>query len=306
MDERTARALVSKEGRELLQTGLVARTWGNFSARIPGGQFVITPSGLDYAQMGPEDLVAVDIESGEAFGSRRPSSEKNIHRFAYGLFPEIEYIIHTHQTAATAIGLTGMESMELTERERAELGGVARAEYALSGSMELAQSIRAAMEADGAKVILMPHHGALILGRSREEAFRRAMVLESVCSRSLKGQPAADDGQSPDGNLLRSPAALAWAALGEPLPPLLDDFAQMFGGALPVLEAPDGDTSAVVPGRGIALGTGETPVKALLAEKNLIAALHCRALDISGALSDENARMQHADYSERYSLRKEG
>ena len=51
MDERTARALVSKEGRELLQTGLVARTWGNFSARIPGGQFVITPSGLDYAHM---------------------------------------------------------------------------------------------------------------------------------------------------------------------------------------------------------------------------------------------------------------
>lgn len=306
MDERTARALVSSEGRNLLQTGLVARTWGNFSARIPGGRFVITPSGLDYARMGPEDLAVVDIESGASFGARRPSSEKNIHRFAYGLFPEIEYVIHTHQTAATAVGLTGIESLELTGAEREALGGVARAEYALSGSMELAQSIRAAMEADGAKVICMPHHGALILGRSREEAFRRAMLLETVCRRSLKWQPAAEEGSSLDGNFLRSPAALAWAELGEPLPPLLDDFAQMFGGALPVLEAPEAGVSAVVPGVGIVLGAGETPVKALLAEKNLIAALHCRACGVSAALSEENARMQHADYLESYSLRKEG
>ena len=46
--EETARNLVTESARKLLRTGLVARTWGNLSARISATQFVITPSGMGY------------------------------------------------------------------------------------------------------------------------------------------------------------------------------------------------------------------------------------------------------------------
>ena len=62
--EKEARELVVEAGRRLLAAGLVARTWGNVSARVTGGRFVITPSGMDYAALRPEQLVLVDIESG--------------------------------------------------------------------------------------------------------------------------------------------------------------------------------------------------------------------------------------------------
>ncbi|MBO7353137.1 MAG: class II aldolase/adducin family protein, partial [Lachnospiraceae bacterium] len=48
MDERELRAHVVATGIELLRDALVARTWGNISARVDENRFLITPSGLDY------------------------------------------------------------------------------------------------------------------------------------------------------------------------------------------------------------------------------------------------------------------
>ena len=57
MDEKTILEQVAETGRLLLEKRLVARTWGNFSARLDEAQFVITPSGLGYEQMSADDMV---------------------------------------------------------------------------------------------------------------------------------------------------------------------------------------------------------------------------------------------------------
>ncbi len=97
-------------GKKLQQAGLVARTWGNISCRIDENHFVITPSGLDYETMTAVDLVLMDIRNGVCCGAHKPSSEKGVHLAAYQTFPEVGYVIHTHQTYATAIGSAALSS----------------------------------------------------------------------------------------------------------------------------------------------------------------------------------------------------
>lgn len=120
MEEQMARRLVAQEGKKLQQAGLVARTWGNISCRIDENHFVITPSGLDYETMTARDLVLMDIRNGVCCGAHKPSSEKGVHLAAYQTFPEVGYVIHTHQTYATAIGLCGFEQLAMTEEEAGE------------------------------------------------------------------------------------------------------------------------------------------------------------------------------------------
>ena len=73
-----------------------------------------------------------------AAGAHKPSSEKGVHLAAYQTFPEVGYVIHTHQTYATAIGLCGFEQLAMTEEEAEKLGGIARAAYGLSSTEKLA------------------------------------------------------------------------------------------------------------------------------------------------------------------------
>ncbi len=57
MQSEELRTIIVRTGRELLRDGLVARTWGNISARVDETHFLITPSGLDYEGIAEEDLV---------------------------------------------------------------------------------------------------------------------------------------------------------------------------------------------------------------------------------------------------------
>ena len=243
MEEQMARRLVAAEGKKLQQAGLVARTWGNISCRIDENHFVITPSGLDYETMTARDLVLMDIRNGVCCGAHKPSSEKGVHLAAYQTFPEVGYVIHTHQTYATAIGLCGFEQLAMTEEEAEKLGGIARAAYGLSSTEKLAGAVYDAMQS-GAKVVFMVHHGVLICGKDREEAFSRAMLLEEICKRSILGQPKKKPRKDQKRQeklfhvlqkhfhyvgICDTPAVLLCAASGRGIPAQVDDMAQMIG-----------------------------------------------------------------------------
>ena len=101
MEERTARELICRTGRELLETGLVARTWGNVSSRLDPNHFLITPSGLDYHKTQPQDIVRVELSTMTWEGSRKPSGERGVHAAAYKVFPEANFVIHTHNRKFT-------------------------------------------------------------------------------------------------------------------------------------------------------------------------------------------------------------
>ena len=185
MDERELRAQVVATGIELLRDALVARTWGNISARVDEDRFLITPSGLDYVRTKEDDLVLFNRKTGEWEGRRKPSSEKGIHAAAYEIFPEVGFVIHTHQVFASAIGVAGFDSLDIKEEERKQLGGVTRASYGLPGTKKLKNEVRKALEA-GNHTILMQNHGALIAATTKEKAYANALLLEQICKRSVK------------------------------------------------------------------------------------------------------------------------
>ena len=67
-----AKKLVVAAGKKLVESGLIARTWGNVSARISDTQFVITPSGRAYETLTPEEVVVVNIEDCSYEGDIKP------------------------------------------------------------------------------------------------------------------------------------------------------------------------------------------------------------------------------------------
>ncbi|NCB52611.1 MAG: class II aldolase/adducin family protein [Clostridia bacterium] len=179
VSERAAKQTVADAGRLLLRERLVARTWGNVSCRTGAQSFVITPSGLGYDQMTGDDVVSYDMAEETWTGPREPSSEKGVHTAAYRRFPDAGAVIHTHQTYASALGLAGFGGLSPSENEMSELGGIALAKYGLPGSERLTENVAEAM-GQNAHIVLMANHGALIVGRDMDEAFRRAALLEDI------------------------------------------------------------------------------------------------------------------------------
>ncbi len=327
MDEKIARAQVAETGRILLQKKLVARTWGNFSRLVDEKHFCITPSGLGYEAMTPEDVVLYDRESGAYTGTRKPSSEKGIHAAAYALLPNTGFVIHTHQIYASALGLTGEESLSLSEAERRSLGGVAWAKYGLPGTKTLKNNVAAAM-ASGAHTVLMVNHGALICGPERDATIERAQLLEDICRRACRGQDAAMSGgdtsallarargRYPTAALCDTPETLALAALRVPLRAQLDDMAQMIGAIMPAAKD-ENDAIALLarynavllPGAGALVRGDEqddSEALKLLVHKAAVAALHCRASGKRVRLGALDTALMRVVYLKKYSKQKKG
>jgi len=164
-------------GIYLLDTGLIARTWGNISARIDDETFLITPSGKDYTLIKPEDLAVVRTDdcSYDKSGPK-PSSEKRIHAACYNLRKDCKYVIHTHQLYASALCAAGKD-ITLPDETL-----VPCAPYGLPGTKTLAnnviETIKNHLDAD---MFLMERHGAFIIGESMQDAIAKANHLELQC-----------------------------------------------------------------------------------------------------------------------------
>ena len=183
MDVLTAKKLVIEAGERLVETGLIARTWGNVSCRVDDKTFVITPSGKPYIGLTPDDIVEVAINTLEWGGNVKPSSEKGIHAEVYKEYPEANFVIHTHQKIASAVSAlsTGIEKVA---GEAANLIGsvIHLGGYGLPGTKKLKKGVTNALKLGSSKAVIMAHHGALCFGKDSEEAFQVANSLEKVCA----------------------------------------------------------------------------------------------------------------------------
>ena len=95
---------VCQANLDLVASGLVIQTWGNVSGvDREAGMMVIKPSGVPYDGMRPDQMVVVDLATGQAVeGDLRPSSDTPTHRVLYQAFAGVGGIVHTHSTYATA------------------------------------------------------------------------------------------------------------------------------------------------------------------------------------------------------------
>ena len=248
-----AQERVLKACRRLCEEGLIARTWGNVSARLSESEFLITPSGRDYETMTAEDLVRVGIKDQKWEGDLKPSSEKGMHAGLYQLRPECGFIIHTHQSNASAVSVLG-EHIDLTslsarvftkDPEREILGdAIPCASYGLSSTKKLAKNVVKTMrDHPGSKAVLMRYHGAVCLGADDEEAFGVAECLETVCGRIYEKRTgeklAAGQGMNSryqvheKNGLYRvhtwTPYIMEMSRRGRTVMPYLDDLAQIGG-----------------------------------------------------------------------------
>jgi len=183
-----AKELVVKAGKELIEKGLIARTWGNVSARISETQFVITPSGRAYEDLTPEEIVVVNIDDCSYEGDIKPSSEKGVHAAAYRHHPTVDFVIHTHQKAATIVSITGMTITNVYDEFKDVLGDtVPCAAYAMSTTDSLRKKVEMSiMTNPNARAIMMMHHGTICMGDNYDHAFALAENLEKCCEKVIK------------------------------------------------------------------------------------------------------------------------
>jgi len=98
--------------QQLPATGLVDLTFGNVSVfDAEAGIFAIKPSGVDYDELTPADMVLVDLDGGIVEGELRPSSDTPTHRCLFRAFAEqgIRSVVHTHSRHAVAFAQAGRE-----------------------------------------------------------------------------------------------------------------------------------------------------------------------------------------------------
>jgi L-fuculose-phosphate aldolase len=181
-EEQDLRRALADSCRWMNASGLNQGTSGNISARL-GERMLITPSGVPYEELGPEDIVAMPLE-GEygAYEAREPmipSSEWRFHLDIMKARPEVGAIVHTHSTYATVLAMCGRE-IPACHYMIAAAGGpsIRVAPYATYGTKELSENALAALE--GRACCLLANHGMIATGPTLAKAKWLAVELETI------------------------------------------------------------------------------------------------------------------------------
>ena len=180
MKLQNAREQLVEYGRKMSAEGLSTGTSGNLSIYDPEeGLMAITPSGLDYFSLTPEDIVVTDLEAHVVEGARKPSSEWALHTLFYKRHPQARAVVHTHSMYCTTLAVLG-RPLQAVHYAIAAAGTaeVPCAPYRLFGTEELA---RQAVESCGdGRAVLLGNHGLVAWGESLSGAYALARDLEFV------------------------------------------------------------------------------------------------------------------------------
>lgn len=196
----TLKEQVCKANLELVRRGVVIYTWGNVSGiDRNNGLIVIKPSGVEYGVMEPEDMVVVDLCSGEKIEGRwNPSSDTQTHLELYRAFPLIGGITHTHAANAVAFAQAGLDIPAL---------GTTQADYfygSIPCTRELTkEEVNEGYEVNTGKVIVecikqrgidpmavpgvvVKNHGPFSWGIDAAASVYHAVVMDAVADMNIK------------------------------------------------------------------------------------------------------------------------
>lgn len=172
--------------------GLVTFTWGNVSGvDREQGLMVIKPSGVEYDDLRPEDMVVVDLETGErAEGKLNPSSDTDTHLDLYRAFPHIGGVVHTHSRWATIYAQAGrsIPALGTTHGDyfygeipctRKMTPDEIRGRYELETGNVIVETFRDKAPND-IPAVLVHSHGPFCWGKDPLNAVHNAVVLEEI------------------------------------------------------------------------------------------------------------------------------
>jgi L-fuculose-phosphate aldolase len=178
--DRTLREAVIAACRELMQRGLAYGTSGNVSVRRDERHFFVSPTGMPYDDLEPDDIPLMDVD-GRWFGRRRPSSEWRFHRDVFRSRDDVAAIVHTHSPKATSLACTG-RGIPAFHYMVAVAGGpdIRCAPYYTFGTQELSDAAVAALE--GRKACLLANHGVIAVGADLPAALALAGEVENLAA----------------------------------------------------------------------------------------------------------------------------
>ncbi|HEV3379528.1 MAG TPA: L-ribulose-5-phosphate 4-epimerase [Trebonia sp.] len=180
------RADVAGLHADLVRYGLVVWTAGNVSGRVPGTDlFVIKPSGLDYDDLKPSNMILCDLKGSVIPGSEGaellPSSDTAAHAYVYRNMPEVGGVVHTHSTYATAWAARGEAIPCAITGMADEFGGeIPVGPFAIIGDDSIGRGIVATLTSHRSRAVLMKNHGVFTIGKDARDAVKAAVMCEDA------------------------------------------------------------------------------------------------------------------------------
>ncbi|HRR91877.1 MAG TPA: L-ribulose-5-phosphate 4-epimerase [bacterium] len=178
---------------ELSRSRLVTMFSGNVSGRDPEtGYVAIKPSGMNYRNMRPEDMVIVDMNGDVVEGKHKPSVDTLTHLYIYKNRPDVNGITHTHSNYATSFAALGQSIPVYLTAMADDFGGpVPCTDYAPVGSEAIGKEILRVI--GNSPAVLVKNHGVFTIGKSPSEALKIAVMLEDIAKTVhlalLRGKP---------------------------------------------------------------------------------------------------------------------
>jgi ribulose-5-phosphate 4-epimerase/fuculose-1-phosphate aldolase len=188
--ERELRELVATAGAVLYQQGLTDYL-GHCSARVPGTDRVIikpkhSKTVRSPGELGPDDMVVIDLDGNLIEGSDAPPAERFIHTEIYRARPDVRAVVHTHQQAATLLGVTGAALLPILHVPAVLTGGGTMPIWScpvLVTSHELGQRLAAALGTAG--LCHLQGHGIVSVASDIRRATVTAVALEQLAQANL-------------------------------------------------------------------------------------------------------------------------
>ena len=189
---------VYEANMELPRRGLVTYTWGNVSGiDREKGLFVIKPSGVEYDELRPEDLVVMDLKGNKVEGELNPSSDTKTHVVLYNAFPQIGGIVHTHSPYSVGWAQAGEDipcfgathadyfygpvpcARHLTKEELDE-------GYELNTGNVIVETFqKRGIDPVAVPAVICHSHGPFAWGKDAAQAVYHAVVLEEVAKMAM-------------------------------------------------------------------------------------------------------------------------
>ncbi|NLG93785.1 MAG: L-fuculose-phosphate aldolase [Acetomicrobium flavidum] len=175
------RQVIVEYGKKLIAAGLTRGTGGNISVLDEKSKLMaISPSGMDYFETKPEDVVVMDLNGKIVDGFRKPSSEWRMHLIFYQKREDVGAVVHTHSMFATTLATLHWEVPPASYLIAYAGKKVPCAPYATFGTQEIADAAYNAM-GEEYNAVLLANHGLIAVGPDMPSAFGIAEIIEMVC-----------------------------------------------------------------------------------------------------------------------------
>ena len=165
--------------RRMNEVGLNQGTSGNLGVRVDGG-FLVTPTGMDYAALKPDDIVLMRFD-GRHEGRRLPSSEWRFHRDILAARSDVDVVLHAHSMFAPTLACLRRD-IPAFHYMVAVAGGrdIRCAPYATYGTEELSRHAVEALK--GRTACLLANHGLIALGENLAATLKLAVEVETLAA----------------------------------------------------------------------------------------------------------------------------